>query len=95
MPNALMEAMAAGLPVVATSVDGVPMLIDDGVNGFLTSFGDKKKFADRIVEIYNNPEISASLGINARKTMINSFSVEKMAQEYMDLYLKLLEGIEK
>jgi len=64
---AICEAMAAGKPVVATNVGGIPFVVEDGVNGFLSSFGDVKQFSDNIAKILNNNEIRTSMSASSRE----------------------------
>lgn len=56
-PNTIMEAMAAGLPVVATNVGGIPYLIKNGVNGLIADQGNSVELADALVKIINNEEL--------------------------------------
>jgi len=62
MPNAVMEAMAAGLPVVATRVGGVPDLVQDGVTGYLVEPGDIKGFAEAIRKLLLDPDFAERMG---------------------------------
>jgi glycosyltransferase involved in cell wall biosynthesis len=55
MPVAVLEAMAAGLPVITTRVGGIPELIEDGVEGFLIAPGDVEALADRITRLIRDP----------------------------------------
>lgn len=64
LPLTLFEAMASGLPIVATPVNGVPYEIKDGENGFLVTFGDIEKFSDKILEIINNKRIREKMSKN-------------------------------
>ncbi len=64
LPIAMLEAMAAGLPIVATSVGGVPEVIEDGTNGFLIQVGDYKALADRILVLARNKRLRWQMGVN-------------------------------
>jgi glycosyltransferase involved in cell wall biosynthesis len=66
-PNSVLEAMAAGLPVVATAVGGVPFLIEDGVSGFLCAAEDPAALADRIVFALGHPDEAGAAAARARE----------------------------
>ncbi len=66
LPISMIEAMAAGLPVVSTTVGGIPDLIEDGVEGFLVAPGDVEALADRIARLINNPAERRRMGERAR-----------------------------
>jgi len=74
-PRSLLEAMAAGLPVVSTRVGGVPFLIDDGINGLLVPAGDAAAMADAVSTILNQPELGERLVANAQ-ARLRSFTWE-------------------
>lgn len=83
MPNAVSEAMACGLPVIASDVAGNNALIIDGDNGFLFNLGDDVKFNDSIKRVMESPDLLSKLGKNASNRMINSFSWHQTALEYV------------
>jgi len=82
MPNALMEAMAARLPVVATAVDGITELIKDGVNGWLVPPGDAAALAAALRRILDDTPGSEKMGMQARRTAIEGYSLERMTEAY-------------
>jgi len=90
MPNALMEAMAAGVPAIATAVDGAREVVEDGVTGWLTPPGDAEQLAARICVALRDPETAAQIGANAARRMTERFSVERMAAAYEALFRSLL-----
>lgn len=89
-PNAAMEAMAAGTPVVAAAVGGIPELVQDGVTGRLVSSRRPEDFADAIDSALNCPEESAAMALRASAFVRESLSVERMVEQYRSLYAELL-----
>ena len=75
LPNAVLESMLFGKPVVATDVGGVSELIDHGVEGYLVNSGDTTDFARRVVELIRDPVRRESMGIFGRARALSDFSV--------------------
>jgi glycosyltransferase involved in cell wall biosynthesis len=90
--NALLEAMASGLPCVATRVGGNPEAIEDGQNGFLVPAEDPNTAAQRIAQLLRNPEQARRVGRAARQTVEESFTVDKMSSQLARLYQCLLSN---
>jgi glycosyltransferase involved in cell wall biosynthesis len=86
MPNSLLEAMACGLPVVATRIGGVVDIIRDEESGLLTAPGDSKGLAERILMLLNNEGLAKSISSNALKTIQDSYYLDGIIRKYMDLY---------
>jgi len=89
MPNALLEAMACGRPVVATPVGGILDVIKDGENGILIPVNDGDALANAIHEVLSNAELRNRLGKKARQTIINGFSLQRELHGNLDVYRKL------
>lgn len=89
LPLALLKAMGAGLPVLATRVSGVREVVDDGVNGRLVEPKDPEALARVITELYRQPEARARLGAAAHLTIRDNYSLEAMLARLERLYLEL------
>lgn len=84
-PNASLEAMAAGLPVIATDHGGAREQVLDGITGRLVPRGEVSAFADALVELAHSAALRQRLGAAAREHVRREFSVTRMAQQYADL----------
>jgi glycosyltransferase involved in cell wall biosynthesis len=92
-PIAALDAMAAGLPVVATAVGGVPELIEDGKTGCLVPPRDAEALASRLRFLICNPELRASMGTAGYARVRDHFSAQQMSTSFTQLYDELLKGI--
>ncbi len=90
LPNALLEAMALGLPVIASAVDGVPEAVEDGKTGVLVPPSDPAALAKALERLAADPALRASLGAAARASVDTRFTVRRMIDEYQDAYSSLL-----
>ncbi len=86
MSNTILEAMACGLPVVATRVGGNPELVEEEVTGVLVPPGDPEKLAAAIQTYRNDPSLSRAHGEAGREKAVSSFSLSRMVGEYEALY---------
>jgi sugar transferase (PEP-CTERM/EpsH1 system associated) len=84
--NALLEAMASGLPVVATAVGGNPEVVVDGESGLLFPVGDSRALATHLSEIRMQRGLRLQLGQRAVQCVREKFSVDSMVQKYAELY---------
>jgi glycosyltransferase involved in cell wall biosynthesis len=87
-PNAVMEAMASGRAVVATSAGDTPYLIDDGVTGFLVPPNSEGVLVERIAALLTNSELRARMGEAARLKAERCFGVDRLVSETLALYSK-------
>jgi len=87
--NTILEAMACGLPVIATGVGGNPELVDDGVTGALVPPEDPEALAREIVACFRDPRLAAARGRAGRVRTEQLFSLDGMVRRYGDLYREL------
>jgi glycosyltransferase involved in cell wall biosynthesis len=89
-PVALIEASAAGKPVVATRVGGIPDFVVEGSTGRLAETGDPTGIAQRVIEVLREPNLSQAMGAAASEAAIRRFSARRLAGELVSLYVELL-----
>jgi L-malate glycosyltransferase len=90
--NALIEAMACGLPCVATRVGGNAEAVEDGRSGYLIESEDAASAADRILRLLRDPAAAKEMGVVGRKIVEEKFSAEVMIGQLVQYYDRLLEG---
>lgn len=90
--NSIMESLAAGTPVIATNNGGTPEIIVHNYNGFLIEDGDSGKAYEYITKLLDDHELLDYMGKNAKHTIENKFSLEKMVVAYDELYTRLIKG---
>ncbi len=90
-PLAVMEAMAAGLPVIATHVGGIPELVRSGDEGFLVPAGDRMGFAAAMKTLLDDSETRHSMGRAAQTRALREFKVERMVEGYANLYREMVK----
>ncbi len=90
LPRVLPQAMAAGLPIIATDADGNAEVVVDGVNGYLVPRGDVAALAERMAHLLRDPAQRSQMGQAGRKRVIE-FGVHKMVEDIATLYEALLE----
>jgi glycosyltransferase involved in cell wall biosynthesis len=93
MPNAVLEAMAAGLPVIATAVGGVPEAVVDGESGVLVPPGEPSALAEAMLHLLQSPERSRRMGAAGRKLVRRRFRADQMARVYEKTYEELLSRL--
>jgi glycosyltransferase involved in cell wall biosynthesis len=90
-PNAVVESMAAGVPVVATRVGGIPELVREGVDGLLVPAREPRQLAAAMLTLLREPGLADRLGRSARERIGETFTVEKMTRKTENHYLRLLD----
>jgi glycosyltransferase involved in cell wall biosynthesis len=85
IPNSILEAMACGIPVVSTTISGIPEVIEHGANGFLVAPDDAVKLADAIRDLLADTNLSLELGRMARRTVSSQFSWHHNIQALCDI----------
>jgi glycosyltransferase involved in cell wall biosynthesis len=85
-PLAVMEAMAAGLPIVSTSVGGVPELVTNGTDGILVDPSDELGFKDALQLLLDRPDLRKSMGLSASRSAEAKFDLRLMIVAYEHVY---------
>jgi len=89
MPNVVLEAFSAGVPVVATAVGGAPEVVEDGLSGFLVPAGDHAALADRIGAALETDERLRDMGLHGRERVHDQFTFAVQARQYRRLFEEL------
>jgi glycosyltransferase involved in cell wall biosynthesis len=90
-PTTILEALACGMPVVATAVGGISEQIIEGQTGFLVPAGDARAMAEKLILLIISPDLVRSMGTAAARDATERFSLERMISSYVQLYKILLE----
>jgi glycosyltransferase involved in cell wall biosynthesis len=92
LPNAIIESLSCGTPAIAFRTGGVPDLIKDGVTGFLVEVGDIPALGERILALAADRPLVERLSQNGREFVEDNFRPVKVAQAYLEVYARLLQG---
>lgn len=90
-PMVVLEAMAAGMPVVAAKVGGVPELIEDNQTGFLCDPVNRESMRESVAKILDNREVAATLAMNAQRVARQRFHPDIVARQHLEIYTELLD----
>ena len=85
-PNAILEAMAMGLPIVSTNVDGIPAMVEHGKHGYLFDAYDSKAMGEYMLEVLTTDNLAEDMGDAARKRTEDFYSLELMARRHEAVY---------
>lgn len=92
LPISIIEAMRAGIPVIASDVGGVCEMIEDGVNGYLIPRGDSQLLANRIMQLISNTELRIQFGLKGRHRFDEDFTSNRMNDKILSLYETLMKN---
>ncbi len=90
MPNTVLEAMACGLPIVATRASGLDQLVRERVNGYLVDINDPGALADRLASLIDNPYERRRMGKESRKIAEQEFDWEYITAQYVEIYERIM-----
>jgi glycosyltransferase involved in cell wall biosynthesis len=83
------QAMAAGKPVVATPVGGIPEMVSDGETGFLVDVGDVDRLADALLRLLRDPSLRARMGQSGREFALENYGADTVARRTYNVYQKV------
>ncbi len=92
LPIALLEAMSAGLPSVATKVEGVDEVLLEGEHGLFVPVENPQALAQAILQLLRDPQARSRMGAAARLHISTKYTVDRMCEQYLDLMLNLNEN---
>jgi glycosyltransferase involved in cell wall biosynthesis len=90
LPVSMLEAMACGLPIVATTVGGIPEVIEDGKSGLLVPPGEVQPLADALKKIVTRSAEVKAMGEHARQTILDKYALDTVSATYANLYREIL-----
>jgi glycosyltransferase involved in cell wall biosynthesis len=93
LSNAVIESMAVGTPVISTNVNGMPELIDDGINGILVNPFSEVEIYNGIKRLVNDSELYVRFSIEGRRKVEEKFDISRQNNIFIDEYVKLLNRV--
>jgi glycosyltransferase involved in cell wall biosynthesis len=95
LPNTALEAMACGLPVVATRVGGVPEIVTDGVTGFLVPPGNPEALAEALINTLEDQSAARAMGAAARERAVRDHSLDVMVRKTERVFLEAIDEVRR
>jgi len=92
VPNSLLEAMATGLPSIATYHGGIPEAIEDQKSGILVSESDPKAIAQALLRLADEPSIARELGASGSMKVRTKFDLRRQIESLEEIYLRMLKA---
>ncbi|MGH7847896.1 MAG: glycosyltransferase family 4 protein, partial [Candidatus Binatia bacterium] len=86
IPNVVLEAMASGVPVVATRVSGIPEVVEDGITGLLVDPQDERTLAQAICRLLDNPTLRMELAQQGRRLVEQKFNIRTNVDTLLSLF---------
>ena len=93
-PLVILEAMRAGLPVIATNIGAIPEIVDDGVTGFIIPPRDPETLAEKIIYLIKHPDIARKMGEAGRKKFEREYTLSVFEENMINVFNQILEGYE-
>jgi glycosyltransferase involved in cell wall biosynthesis len=93
LPLALLEAWAAGLPIVSSAVGGIPQVVEEGRTGLLFENGDEAALAGALARLLDQPQLAARLGAAGKAKVLSQYSLQHMADGYGHQYHLALSSV--
>jgi len=90
LPNVILEAMASGLPVVASAISGIPLVVEHGVTGLLVAEGDADDLAEALLQLLGDRDRRREMGASARRRAEATLTWDAVAARYRRAYLQAL-----
>jgi len=91
LPRVMVQAAAAGLPLIAFNVDGIPEIIKDGYNGFLVEPKNINQLVEKIKIYLNNPELIRTHGNNSKEMVKDRWTIDGMIKRTEEIYGQLIK----
>ncbi len=90
-PMVIAEAMAAGVPVAASRICGIPYMVEEGKTGFLFDPNDEDEMADRLCDLFASPDLRKQMGQAAKQVAENRFRADRVAKRTIEVYKKAID----
>ena len=93
IPRVVMEAFAAGVPVIGTSIPGIRQLVEEGFTGLMVPVGDPNSLTQAIRTLCERPDLARDMASNARQVVIEKYSASRMAEDFQWEYRRLCSAV--